>query len=621
MLDAFSQKIETRTQIDDSLFNSGNVHSALQLVQSLSPGILIAKAGSDPNESLDVLARGVTTLTGSNTPLVVVDGVSGISIESIDPNDIASIQFLTGAEAVKYGLLGGAGVMEILTKSGASRSLGVRFNSFTALEQKIYQSPVMNRSQFLAAGGNDLGEDRDWMDHITQDAFSYVNQISIDQKLDCFSYLISLNNRQMNGILQETDRKRTNLFGKLGWSSIDKKLSLMYMTSLVDERSAPGFNETFKMALLANTTMPETFPSGDLYDPNQFNISNPQGFIETSRRATNTSALHHLSATYDFGFLAISGRYASFNQNQVFLDQYIQGLQYFANKIQYKYEAERVRSNVSLDLHKKILTKGGSLDLSVGAKLNSWQTDRSSDNEVIYIQSRNDTIISSSQSDDINILNVYLGWSFVPTSDIFQMSGRYHVVSSDSHGSDVGASLLYSHHFSISPFARLIDGIAINFRINQGVTGLTPLDTELKNQQIWPDGIISQEANSNFTFEKQSHFDIGAEVFTLGEKVQLSVFYYIKQSGQLLALNESIGVSRFYFPLDMLVTNEGLLINRGWEFMATYRQSLGEKKWLSSRLSLTTMDTEWTDMPYSGTTDQFLGIIGDGSAQPCLSGS
>ena len=102
-------------------FNKGMVNDPLQLIQGKVGGLTIVKPGGDPNGSYTLRLRGVSTFGANASPLIVIDGVIGGSLNTVDPNDIAAIDVLKdGSAAAIYGSRGSAGVILITTKTGQS---------------------------------------------------------------------------------------------------------------------------------------------------------------------------------------------------------------------------------------------------------------------------------------------------------------------------------------------------------------------------------------------------------------------------------------------------------------------------------------------------------------------
>ncbi|MBX2816113.1 MAG: TonB-dependent receptor [Saprospiraceae bacterium] len=104
-------------------------------LQGRAAGVTVARANGAPGANIKVRIRGVNSITGNNSPLVVVDGIQGADLSSINPNDIASIDVLKDASATAiYGIRGSNGVIMITTKKGRGKGqVDVEF--FTAVSQ------------------------------------------------------------------------------------------------------------------------------------------------------------------------------------------------------------------------------------------------------------------------------------------------------------------------------------------------------------------------------------------------------------------------------------------------------------------------------------------------------
>ena len=81
-------------------------------------GAVIQQGGGEPgNDAATILVRGVATL-GNNSPLIVVDGIPGRDLNSINPSDIENISVLKDASAAIYGAAAANGVILVTTKRG-----------------------------------------------------------------------------------------------------------------------------------------------------------------------------------------------------------------------------------------------------------------------------------------------------------------------------------------------------------------------------------------------------------------------------------------------------------------------------------------------------------------------
>jgi TonB-linked SusC/RagA family outer membrane protein len=88
-------------------------------LQGRAAGVSVAKANGQPGSEFKIRIRGVNSITGNNSPLVVVDGIQGVDLSSLNPSDIQSIDVLKDASATAiYGVRGSNGVIIVTTKRG-----------------------------------------------------------------------------------------------------------------------------------------------------------------------------------------------------------------------------------------------------------------------------------------------------------------------------------------------------------------------------------------------------------------------------------------------------------------------------------------------------------------------
>jgi iron complex outermembrane receptor protein len=231
--------------------------------------------------------RGLSSLQ-SNAPLFVVDGMILITPELMDPYDIESIRVLRDVSATsEYGFLGSAGVIEITTKGtdfplsdSHSQKFSVEYNGYLALSGKSGEIPVMNREQYLAAGGIDLGSDTDWQDQVSRRAFTYVNHISISGGNENTSYRLSGNLRQAEGILLRSGFEQMNGRARIAHRLLDDRLELKLSLASTTRESDYSFVEGFRYAVVFNPTSPARFDNGNYYQPILFDNFNPLAVLD-----------------------------------------------------------------------------------------------------------------------------------------------------------------------------------------------------------------------------------------------------------------------------------------------------------------------------------------------------
>jgi len=145
-------------------------------------GVQIASTSSDPGSSNSIIIRGVSSLSGSNQPLFVVDGVPmsnnatvgsdwlnggydyGNSANLVNPDDVESITVLKGAASTAlYGSRAANGVVMITTKSGKKNAgLGVEYNGGMQFSEILRLPEFQNEFGMGWDGNHTLIENGSW---------------------------------------------------------------------------------------------------------------------------------------------------------------------------------------------------------------------------------------------------------------------------------------------------------------------------------------------------------------------------------------------------------------------------------------------------------------------------
>jgi TonB-linked SusC/RagA family outer membrane protein len=116
-------------------------------LQGRAAGVTVAGSGA-PGKGIKVRIRGVNSLTGNNDPLVVVDGVFGGDLRTLNPNDIASMEVLKDASALAiYGSRGSNGVILISTKKGSGKAK-VSIDQFLTISNVNKRLATLSSAQF-----------------------------------------------------------------------------------------------------------------------------------------------------------------------------------------------------------------------------------------------------------------------------------------------------------------------------------------------------------------------------------------------------------------------------------------------------------------------------------------
>lgn len=213
------------TQVNAKDFQSGQITSPEQLIAGKVAGVSVISGGGSPGAGTTIRIRGGASLSASNDPLIVVDGVpldnTGIAgaanqLSMINPNDIESFSILKDASATAiYGSRASNGVIIITTKKGR---LGAKptfnFNTTFSLSKIIKEVSVLSPSQyrnFVNQKGSDafkslLGTaNTDWQKQIYQTALTSDNNLSVSGGFKNMPYRLSVGYLNQQGVLK-TDK-------------------------------------------------------------------------------------------------------------------------------------------------------------------------------------------------------------------------------------------------------------------------------------------------------------------------------------------------------------------------------------------------------------------------------
>jgi len=204
---------------------SANVTEALQ---GRLPGVQLNQTSSKPGAPLQIRIRGTRSLTASNDPLIVLDGIpfSG-SISDISPNDIKSVDILKDASATAiYGSRGANGVILITTNSGKKgQEAQFSYNTYSGIQTVFSKYPMMSGPDFVAlretAGQftNGVDEfddvDTDWQDLFYRTGLLTNHDMGLRGGTENGSYNFGLGYYQEEAVIPGQEYERISLRGSI----------------------------------------------------------------------------------------------------------------------------------------------------------------------------------------------------------------------------------------------------------------------------------------------------------------------------------------------------------------------------------------------------------------------
>ena len=189
-----------------------------QMLQGKVPGLVVSST-ADPNGSPTITLRGASTLrTGAMSPYYVVDGIPGVDISIVAPDDIESIDVLRDATATAiYGSKAANGVIIITTKKGGEEKTNVAYNGYVAFDNILNTYDVCTAEELRqyardhSVSLKDGGADVDWQKEVLRTGLSHNHNLSISGGSERTNYMISGNLMKREGVIKMTGMDRFNV--------------------------------------------------------------------------------------------------------------------------------------------------------------------------------------------------------------------------------------------------------------------------------------------------------------------------------------------------------------------------------------------------------------------------
>src|SRR5687768_17450550 len=230
------------TSIDPEAANVGVAPNVNSLIQGRAAGVTMTQNSGEPGAGAQIRIRGGTSISASNEPLYVIDGVPIGLIETeqrglglggeaplgrsplnlLNPSDIASISILKDAAASIYGTRAANGVILIETKKGSGGGPSIEYESYIGRSSPERYLDVLNGDQYrqfvqeqVTAGNLEasrlggLGqENTDWERAVTRSATTSNQNLSFSGGSATTQYRASLNYMDQQGIVLDNGFQR-----------------------------------------------------------------------------------------------------------------------------------------------------------------------------------------------------------------------------------------------------------------------------------------------------------------------------------------------------------------------------------------------------------------------------
>ena len=263
----------------------GVITSTEQLLQGKVAGLSIVQSSGAPEAGASIRLRGGTSLSASNGPLVVVDGIPGVDINSVQPSEIVSMDILKDASAAAiYGSRGANGVIIVTTnrQGGDVEQNNIQYNGYVAFAAASKKLDLLSANQWRGfvrernvITANDYGAADDYQDALLRTAISHSHNISFSNSKKNSGYRASVTYNNNQGVIERNSMNR--LAGSLtayqtGWQG---RLRLDEGINANFDSWHPVDTRIFERMTNVNPTFPIYNPDGSFSQLPGTNTENP----------------------------------------------------------------------------------------------------------------------------------------------------------------------------------------------------------------------------------------------------------------------------------------------------------------------------------------------------------
>ena len=608
------------------------VTSAAQAIQGRAAGIQVVQPSGAPGAGLAVRIRGNTSISASNDPLYVVDGIPVQDISGIAPTDIENMQVLKDASsAAIYGSRAANGVVLITTKQGKRNEPKVSINTYVGMSDIAKKIPSLNTQQYydlMADSGAvatsslaGLTDKTDWYKEAFRTGFTQNTQLSVSNATENTKYYVSAGHTKEDGIIRssffERYNVRLNLEAKMRkWLTFETNLSYAdYESNGII--SGLGANRAGVVLSVINT--PQYAPiwstkAGEegwyYYDFKGANLSHPVENI--SRRADNLlknnrfvgsgSAIVQLMDGLRYKSTFAIDRLSSKENRWTDPKLTAYGRRNYG-------EAADIRKNHTLMTFDNILTfdktfSKHNLSLLAGTSFTNAKMDGSEMYATHFLTSDIKTLNAANKIGQGSITNAeewsmmsYLGRISYNYDSKYLLTANFRADGSSklAPGKRWGyfPSVSVGWRLSQENFLKNVEWLSeLKLRGGWGQTGNQAGISsyaylqryKIARQNWWGNGANANAmitltpnsfSNPNLTWETTTQSNIGLDIALFKNRLSLAVDAYLKKTTDLLMDVPLPATS----PVPSIYRNEGEMTNKGLEFSVDSRNLTGNFEW------------------------------------------
>jgi TonB-dependent starch-binding outer membrane protein SusC len=603
------------------------------LMQGQATGVQVTQNSGTPGGASSVRIRGVNSISGTNQPLYVIDGIPVItgdfgqvgyegqgtnSLSDLNPNDIESISILKDAAAASiYGARASNGVVVITTKRGNNQKTQINMNAYYGVQQVWRKLDMLNARQwmeyrndlfgttvFTQAQMDNITIDTDWQDVIFRTAPNASYELTANGGDEKTKFFMSGNYFTQDGILIGTDYHRLN--GRLNVDhNVSDKLSFGASVGLTYAKTDRVEGDQSLHGPLPNgISTPAIYPVYN--EDGSYNQDGPYSNpVSIANEATNENfsfrtlantyitykILPHLSFTTKWGADFLNFREHAFEYNTV------QGQKYNGLGFETYTNVLNLVSNNVLTYNTSI--KDNNVELLLGYSFEKYE-ERSSyiraqdfaDEDLEYINSASTIAAASSAANNSGLSSFFgkINYDYKNTY-IVSLSGRFDSSSKFGENNRTGFFPAASVAWRVGEedFMNNLSSVSeLKIRGSYGLTGNDDIPSFLYAElygvtsydgksAIYPSSI----PNPDLKWETTAQLDIGLDIGLFENRLFITTDYYNKQTRGLLLDRPLPSSSGFSY----ITENIGRVENKGLELNITTNNLVGKFKW-STQINL-----------------------------------
>ena len=599
------------------------VDRADQALAGRVPGMQVQTTNAQPGSELRIRLRGGNSLSGDNSPLVVIDGVIGADLSLINPGDIETFDVLKDASATAiYGARGANGVILVTTKRGQG-PFHFDYSTYIGAQDVSKHIAVLSADQFARLYMRNPNHDKsvkldtlsdlpttDWQSVVYRSAPIQDHQIQVSGSSGATSLMLSANWYDQQGVLLGSDLTRGSLRFNLD-QGLGPRFRLgtrvTYNRTVgnqarVNSGYGSGGGPVSMQALRFAPTIPVRDSAGNFSGPLLPSANdNPMAIIELRQDKTTTGyGIGTLFGEYD-PLPGLTLRTSlSYTSNDVLEQQYVsRKLQASLNLGQANIDNNTATTWLvenTATLHRAL---GKQHDLTLLGGFTAQQTDNGANSsqgvgftsDLLGYQRLNlaDLVTGSSNATRQRVLS-YLGRVNYSLAGKYLVTGTVRADGSSKFAANnkwaVFPSAAVAWRAGDEPFLRrLIPAVSeLKLRLSAGSTGSNAIST-YQSLAAWNVGApyaigttsyfngatLSRITNPNLRWETTVQYDAGVDLGLFGNRVTVTADAYDKTTKDLLYAKQVpylVGFASY-------VTNIGRVRNRGLELAVDTRAARG----------------------------------------------